>query len=50
MPIGGPPVQVSDFKGDIGGFKLAPSGDRVVVWADRDLRCTDLDCAGFPKK
>ena len=22
----------------------------VVVWADRDLRCADLDCAGLPAK
>jgi dipeptidyl aminopeptidase/acylaminoacyl peptidase len=50
MTIGRAPVQVSSFKGDIGGFKLAPSGDRVVVWADRDLRCADLDCAGLPEK
>src|SRR3954451_14126328 len=50
MPIGGAPVQVSAFKGDIGGFKLSPSGNDVVVWADRDLRCTDLNCAGLPEK
>jgi dipeptidyl aminopeptidase/acylaminoacyl peptidase len=50
MTIGGAPAQVSSFKGDIGGFKLAPSGDRVVVWADRDLRCADLNCAGLPEK
>jgi dipeptidyl aminopeptidase/acylaminoacyl peptidase len=50
MTIGRAPVQVSSFKGDIGGFKLAPSGDRVVVWADRDLRCADLNCAGLPEK
>ena len=50
MLIGGRPVQVSDFKGDIGGFKVAPSGDRVVVWADRDLRCVDLNCAEMPEK
>src|SRR5437764_9748342 len=49
-PLGGAPVQVSSFKGDIGGFKLAPSGNEVVVWADRDLRCTDLTCAGLPDK
>jgi dipeptidyl aminopeptidase/acylaminoacyl peptidase len=42
--------QVSNFTGDVGGFKLAPSGDRVAVWADRDLRCADLDCAGLPAK
>ena len=44
MPIGGAPRQVSNFKGDIGGFKLAPSGDRVAVWADRALACADLNC------
>ena len=35
MPMGGAPVQVSNFTGDVGGFKLAPSGDRLAVWADR---------------
>src|SRR5215213_5882967 len=39
MAIGGAPVQVGKFTGDVGGFRLAPTGDRVVVWADRDLRC-----------
>jgi dipeptidyl aminopeptidase/acylaminoacyl peptidase len=47
---GGAAVRVSNFSGDVGGFKLAPSGDRVVVWADRDLRCADLNCAGLPPK
>jgi dipeptidyl aminopeptidase/acylaminoacyl peptidase len=50
MPIGGAPAQVSALKGDIGGFKLAPSGNEVAVWADRDLRCADLNCAGLPDK
>jgi dipeptidyl aminopeptidase/acylaminoacyl peptidase len=50
MPIGGAPVQVSAFKGAIGGFKLSPSGNEVVVWADRDLRCANLNCAGLPEK
>ena len=50
MPIGGKPVQVSNFTDDVGGFRLAPSGDRVVVWADRDLRCADLNCAALPPK
>jgi dipeptidyl aminopeptidase/acylaminoacyl peptidase len=49
MRVGGAPVRVSSFKGDIGGFKVAPSGDRLVVWADRDLRCPDLNCAGVPE-
>ena len=50
MAIGGAPVQVSNFKGDISGFKLAPSLDRLVLWADRDLKCADFACAGLPKK
>jgi dipeptidyl aminopeptidase/acylaminoacyl peptidase len=50
MPMGGAAAQVSNFIGDVGGFRLAPSGDRVVVWADRDLRCGDLTCAGLPEK
>jgi dipeptidyl aminopeptidase/acylaminoacyl peptidase len=49
-PRVGPLVQVSNFTGDIGGFRIAPSGDRVVVWADRDLRCADLNCAGLAQK
>ena len=49
-PLAGAPVQVSNFVGDVGGFRLAPSGDRIVVWADRDLRCKDLNCAGLPPK
>jgi dipeptidyl aminopeptidase/acylaminoacyl peptidase len=50
IPVGGAAVQVSHFTGDVGGFEVAPSGDRVVVWADRDLRCADLNCAGLPEK
>ena len=50
LTIGSAPVQASHFTGDVGGFRIAPSGDRVVVWADRDLRCTDLNCTGLPPK
>jgi dipeptidyl aminopeptidase/acylaminoacyl peptidase len=49
VPVGGAPMQVSQFKGDIGGFKVAPSGTEAVVWADRDLRCPDLNCASVPE-
>lgn len=49
-PMGGVPVRVSNFVGDVGGFRLAPSGKQLVVWADRDLRCADLNCAGLPAK
>lgn len=50
MALGGKPAQVSNFTADVSGFKLAPSGDRVAVWADMDLRCADLACAGLPDK
>ena len=49
MSVGAKPVQVSEFKGDISGFKIAPSGTEIVVWADRDLRCSNLNCADLPK-
>src|SRR5438270_5845662 len=49
-PARGAAVRVSNFSGDVGGFKLAPSGDRLVVWADGDLRCADRNCAGLPAK
>ena len=44
MTIGGAPVKVSDFPVDVGGFKLSPAGNLVVVWADRP-DCPDLACA-----
>jgi dipeptidyl aminopeptidase/acylaminoacyl peptidase len=50
MTIGGAPQQVSNFTTDISGFKVAENGSRVVVWADRDLRCADLACASLPPK
>jgi len=50
MAPGGAPVQASNLSGDISGFKIAPTGDRLVIWADRDLRCNDFACADLPKK
>ncbi len=36
MPVtGGTPRRVTDFKGGFGGFKVAPTGDRILIWADR---------------
>jgi dipeptidyl aminopeptidase/acylaminoacyl peptidase len=51
MPIGGAPQQMSDFGADVSGFKLSPTGDRVIVWADQK-DCPDLACAAttFPAK
>ena len=51
MAMGGAPQQVSDFGGDVSGFKVSPAGDRVIVWADQK-DCPDLACAAttFPAK
>jgi dipeptidyl aminopeptidase/acylaminoacyl peptidase len=32
---GGAPAQVTDLKGGIGGFKVAPTEDKLLIWADR---------------
>ncbi|HTH27446.1 MAG TPA: S9 family peptidase, partial [Sphingobium sp.] len=32
---GGSPRRVTDFKGGFNGFKVSPTGNRLVVWADR---------------
>lgn len=37
--------QVTKLPADVGGYKLAPTGDRVAIWAEADINCPDLDCA-----
>ncbi|MFL6830171.1 MAG: prolyl oligopeptidase family serine peptidase [Sphingomicrobium sp.] len=44
MAAGGAPVKVSNFPVDVGGFRIAPAGNAVVVWADRP-DCGDLACS-----
>ncbi len=41
--------QVTSVKGGISGYLPAPGEQRIAVWADRDLRCPDLACAGVPE-
>lgn len=41
---GGTPEQLTNLATDIGGFLLAPPGDRVAIWGDRKLDCSDYDC------
>ena len=48
--LGGNPAQVSNLKGDISGFKVSADGSRLVIFADRDLRCADFACEGLPAK
>jgi len=36
VPVtGGTPVRLTDFKGGMNGFKVAPTGDRILIFADR---------------
>jgi dipeptidyl aminopeptidase/acylaminoacyl peptidase len=47
--VAGQPAQISNLKGDIGGFKVSGDGSRLIIWADRDLRCPDFACEGLAK-
>ncbi|EAQ28538.1 prolyl oligopeptidase family protein [Erythrobacter sp. NAP1] len=39
------PMPVADIEGtDIGGFKLAPTGDAIALWAEIDRDCEQLEC------
>ena len=40
--------RVTDFATDIAGYAIAPTGQRIAIWTDRDVRCPDFDCAGRP--
>ena len=40
--------QVTRLATDIAGYLIAPTGDRIAIWADRNLSCTDFDCANVP--
>ena len=41
----GTPEKVTDLATDVAGFAIAPSGDRVAIWADRNMACQDFSCA-----
>ena len=40
--------RITDLPTDIAGYLPAPSGDRIAIWADRDMACADLACANLP--
>jgi dipeptidyl aminopeptidase/acylaminoacyl peptidase len=51
IPIGSGPTivdptgeQLSNFKTDIAGFKIAPDGKKVAIWGDVGRDCYGLDC------
>ena len=42
------PEQLTHVPGGISGFSLSPTGDRIAIWADRNMACADLACANVP--
>jgi dipeptidyl aminopeptidase/acylaminoacyl peptidase len=46
---GGAPRQVTHFKGGFSGFKVAPTGDKLLVWADRRPGAPSLEPAMVKK-
>lgn len=42
---GGAPTRVTDFKGGMGGFEVAPTGDKLVIFADRKPGAPSLEPA-----
>lgn len=46
----GRPQQVTRVEGGVSGYLPAPTGERIAVWADRDLRCRDLACEDVPEQ
>jgi dipeptidyl aminopeptidase/acylaminoacyl peptidase len=50
VPVtGGTPRRITSFKGGIGGFKVAPTGDKLLVWADRRPGAPSLEPAMVKK-
>jgi dipeptidyl aminopeptidase/acylaminoacyl peptidase len=46
VPVtGGTPRRLTNFKGGFNGYKVAPTGDRLVVWADRKPGAPSLEPA-----
>ena len=39
---GGTPRKITGFQGGFGGFKVAPTGDKLLIWADRKLGAPSL--------
>jgi dipeptidyl aminopeptidase/acylaminoacyl peptidase len=48
-PGGGAPVQVTTYDFDLSGYLLAPTGDRIAIWADLPTSCDTLPCPLAPK-
>jgi dipeptidyl aminopeptidase/acylaminoacyl peptidase len=46
---GGTPMRLTQFKGGMGGFKVSPTGDKLLVWADRTPGAATLEKAMVKK-
>jgi dipeptidyl aminopeptidase/acylaminoacyl peptidase len=42
---GGAAIQVTQLRGGISGFKIAPTGDKLLIWADRKPHARSLEPA-----
>lgn len=42
-------TQVTDTKADVGGFKIAPDGGKLLAWGDVPRECTDFGCEAKDK-
>lgn len=40
------PVQASDTVADVAGFRIAPNGQRIVLWGDIGVDCPTFGCEG----
>ncbi|MDO7842981.1 S9 family peptidase [Sphingomonas immobilis] len=40
---GGTATKLTDFKGGMGGFKVSPAGDKLLIWADRKPGAPSLE-------
>jgi dipeptidyl aminopeptidase/acylaminoacyl peptidase len=50
VPVaGGAPRQLTNFKGGMGGFKVAPTGDKLLIFADRRPGAPSLEPAMVKK-
>lgn len=50
VPVaGGTPKRLTDFKGGMGGFRVAPTGDKLLVFADRRPGAPSLEPAMVKK-
>jgi dipeptidyl aminopeptidase/acylaminoacyl peptidase len=45
---GGGGEKLTDFATDIAGYSISPAGNRIAIWADRNMACTDFNCADIP--